>query len=118
MAKKKKRAARKKTTSEEAIEVQLPVEWYVPDDIKTYHVTDMMVQYVGNAFVASFYELRPPLFTGSSSERQKQAEKLTSIRKQCVTRVAIGVDRMPEFIKAFQANQKRYQDEVVGKEQK
>ena len=118
MAKKKKRAARKKTTPEKAVELQVPVEWYVPDYIKTYHVTDLTVQYTGNAFVASFYEVRPPLLLGSQSEVEKQAEKLTSIRKQCVTRVAIGVDRMADFIKAFQANQKRYKDKVVGKEQK
>jgi len=118
MAKNKKRAARKNTTAEEAVEVQVPVEWYVPDDIKTYHVTDMIVQYTGNAFVTSFYEVRPPLLSGSPSEVKKQTETITSIRKQCVTRVAIGVDRMDDFIKAFQANQKRYKAKVLRKKKK
>ena len=108
MAKNKKRATRKKTTPGKIVEMQVPVDWYVPDDIKTYHVTDLTVQYTGNAFVASFYELRMPLLLGGEAEVERQAEKLTSIRKQCVVRVAIGADRISDFIKAFQANQKRY----------
>ena len=110
----KKKTAKKKTTLQ-ALERTIPVEWYTPDEIKTYHATDMTVSFTGHDFVVSFFELRPPLILGSVSERIAQSKEIKSVRKQCVSRIAVNVDRMPAFIKAFQTNLKRYKDAVKVK---
>ena len=111
----KKKRVRKKTVAR-AVEIPpVPVEWYIPEHIKTYYVTDMTVQFTGHDFVVSFFELRPPVILGSISERMEQAKRLKSVRKQCITRVAVNVERMPDFIKAFQTNLKRYKDQIERK---
>ena len=111
----KKKTAKKKNAIQAVEKQQFPVEWYTPDDIKTYHATDMTVSFTGHDFVVSFFEVRPPLILGSMSERRAQSKEIKSVRKQCVSRIAVNVDRMPAFIKAFQTNLKRYKDAVKVK---
>ena len=104
----KKKRAKKKSATHALKGLQVPVEWYTPDEIKTYHATDMTVSFTGHDFVVSFFEVRPPVILGSMSERIAQSKVIKSVRKQCVTRVAVNVDRLPAFIKALQTNLRRY----------
>ncbi len=58
----------KRKTAVKVLGKKIPVEWHTPDDIKTYHVTDMTIHFTGHDFVVSFFEVRPPLLLGSMSE--------------------------------------------------
>ena len=44
------------------------------------------------------------------SEVIEKSKEIKSVRKQCVSRVAVNVDLLPAFIKAFQINLKRYKN--------
>jgi uncharacterized protein DUF3467 len=85
-------------------QIEFPIEWYVPDSIKSQYATNMVVQHTEQEFILSFFETRPPLLLGNLTEEDIKA--IPSIRAECVARIVIARDRMPKFVEALQTNLK------------
>jgi Protein of unknown function (DUF3467) len=92
----------------------LPIEWYFPEHIASRYATNLVVQNTEHEFTISFFEVHPPLLLGSPEERELQLQQTKSIRAECVARVIIAAERMPEFVRVIQgqievykANQER-----------
>lgn len=82
--------------------VQLPIEWYVPEDLLSCYANNIVVQQTPHEFIISFFETLPPLIIGSLEEQKHQLEGLKSIRAKCVARILVNPNRMGEFIQALQ----------------
>ena len=98
------------------IQLQLPIEWDIPEEIKTRYSTHIVVQREGHEFIISFFETYLPIILGSPEELKQQIEKLESVRAKCVARVIIGAHRLPGFIKALQENFEAYSEQQTKKE--
>jgi hypothetical protein len=93
-------------TSKESHE--LPIEWYIPDDMVSQYATNMLVQTNPHEFIISFFQLYPPPLLGSPEEQKAKLEAMTSVRATCISRVIVAAERMPEFVKVLQETLTRY----------
>jgi hypothetical protein len=83
-------------------QIEFPIEWHVPDSIRSQYATNMVVQHTEQEFIISFFEMQPPLLLGNLSVDDIQS--LPSIRADCVARIIVARDRMPRFVEALQTN--------------
>ena len=84
--------------------VAIPLEWQVPEDLKTHFATNMVVSSSEGEFFITFFEVVPPFILGD-------VEKLTALKSvpaKAVARVAIAADRMEAFIDAMKRNLASY----------
>lgn len=79
----------------------VPIDWFVPDDIITRYVTNMVVQTSGHEVIISFFEAQPPIIVGPMDKKQKDLESIDSVRARCVARIAIAPARMEEFVRVL-----------------
>jgi hypothetical protein len=86
---------------------RVPIEWHVPDSIKSVYATNMVVQHAEREFLISFLLTRPPFLVGPLSEEALDSVK--SIRAECVAQIIVASERMPGFIKALQTNLETFQ---------
>jgi hypothetical protein len=82
--------------------VNLPIEWVIPEHIMSRYATNLVVQQTPHEFILSFFEAHPPVILGSPEERKATLERLKSIQVQCVARIIVAKERMPEFVKVLQ----------------
>lgn len=86
-------------------EIEVPIDWRVPDSIKSQYATNMIVQHTDHEFIVSFFETVSPILLAPLTTEQIQA--IDSVRAECVARIIIARDRMPRFIQALQTNLKK-----------
>lgn len=94
---------------EEAKAYRLPIEWYYPDDLRTGHATNFIVQHTKHEFYLSFFDFPPPILLGTDEEKKEELESLDSVRATAVARVAISTGRLQELIDTLQDNLNKYQ---------
>ena len=94
--------------------ISLPIEWHTPEHIISRYATNMMVQYVEHEFVLSFYEVQPPLTSDLFREEKGELKKLMSVQANCVSRVIVAKDKMPQFIAALQKSLEKMSDNKNG----
>jgi hypothetical protein len=73
----------------------VPINWEQPGDIPTYYATNIVIQSLGQEFLLSFYEVRPPIITGSLEEHT--AEFAQGIPAKCVGRIIVSPGRLQQF---------------------
>jgi hypothetical protein len=95
-------------------QIELPIEWHVPDEIRTIHATSMVVQCDGRDFILSFFEVLPPLLLGE--DIKEQAEKLTSVRATCIARVLVPGNKFAAFAQALAKSVQRVGVSVTNAE--
>jgi hypothetical protein len=83
---------------------ELLIEWHVPENLKSNYATNMVVQYTGEEFVISFFEVKPPIILGSPEEIKSALPKLESVRAECLAQIIVSPKRMKKFIKAMQTH--------------
>jgi hypothetical protein len=88
------------------IKKQLPIEWYVPENIVSQYANNIVVQHGDNEFIVSFFLTIPPLIIGSPEEIRAQVEKVEEVRSKCVARIIIAPEKMELFIQALTTNYK------------
>lgn len=88
---------------------EVPLEWHFPDSIISRYATNLVVQNTEHEFILSFFEFNPPIVLGTPEERREQIEKLETVRGECVARIIVSPERLPNFINVLQDNLKRYQ---------
>jgi len=91
---------------------QLPIEWYVPDDLVSRYVTNMLVQQTAHEFIISFFESYPPVVLGSPEEQREKLKSLSSARATCVARMIVAVERMPEIVQVLHEALARYSSQT------
>lgn len=84
------------------------IEWEIPDDVQNRYANNVVVQHSQYEFTISFFEVRPPMLWGSPEEKKELISNITSIPAQCVARIVVSPDKMPEIINALQDNFQKY----------
>jgi hypothetical protein len=93
---------------EETHFAQVPLEWYVPEDLVSRYATNLVVQHSEHEFVISFFEIHPPLLLGTPEEIEAKLKQIESVQAHCVARIIVAAERMPEFLQVLQHNLDRY----------
>ncbi len=89
-------------------EITLPVEWHVPDNIQNRYVHNLIVQPGKYELTLFFFETQVPPFAGSPEEARDFLTKLGSIRSECIGKMTVSPQLVPEIIKALQAGLDNY----------
>lgn len=83
-------------------QVAIPVEWHVSEHIKSNYADNVIVQTRKHDSIISFFETQLPPFAGTEEENRAFLEKLDSVRAECVDRVIVAPELLPEIIKTLQ----------------
>lgn len=84
--------------------IMIPIEWYVPEGLKSQYVTNMVIQHTDEEFIMSFFEMKTPIILGSPEKIKSTFEHMQTVRAECVSRIIVTPKRMVEFIKVMQKN--------------
>jgi hypothetical protein len=94
--------ADKKKRAETPNIVPLSIEWHVSEEILSRYTTHLVVQCTEQECTVSFFEIKAPILLGQTQEEIAQkAKELKSIRAECVSRIVIPLNKVPEFIGAM-----------------
>ncbi len=93
---------------EQSNEIRLPVEWYVPENIQNRYVHNLIVQPGKYELTLFFFETQIPPFTGSPEEVRDFLKKQGSIRSECVSKLTVPPQLVPEIIKALETGLESY----------
>jgi hypothetical protein len=88
--------------------VTIPVEWPIPDNIQSQYASAVFVQPGQYEITLSFFEVRPPVLTGTPEENRATLEKLGPIQAKCVGRIIVDPDLIPKLIDALQIGLEGY----------
>ncbi len=88
--------------------ITLPVDWHVSENIQSRYATNIVAQPIQHEFVISFFEAQPPIFIGTPEENKTRYQELGAIRAECVARIIVAAERLPEFIEALQTTLAAY----------
>jgi hypothetical protein len=83
---------------------EIPLERTYPDDLKSFFISNMVIQHESDHFIISFFEIWPPVILGSSEERERTINNLNHIEAKCVSRLVVMPDKMREFIDVMNNN--------------
>jgi hypothetical protein len=84
------------------INKQVPIKWYIPDNIITRFASNMVVQTIENEFKISFFEIKPEIRFDTSTPPPSE------VQAECVATVIITADRLPKFIEVLQGQLNLY----------
>lgn len=88
--------------------ITLPIEWHVPESIQNRYVHNLIVQPGRYELTLYFFETQIPPFTGSPEEVRDFLTKQSSIRSECVSKMTVSPQLVPEIIKALQTGLNNY----------
>jgi hypothetical protein len=88
--------------------IKLPIDWHVPDTLQSRYVHNVAVQPGAHEFTLFFFETQIPPFVGTAEENKEYLQKKGSIRFECVSKIIVAPQLMPEIIKALQAGLDNY----------
>lgn len=92
--------------SEKISQIQIPIDWNVPDDLIARYATNMVVQKLENEFIISFFDIKQPIIIGEPAIIEEKLKELKSIRANCVAQIIVSADKMPKFVDALTYNLK------------
>lgn len=82
--------------------MDIPIEWHIPDSIQSRYASNVFVQAGQYEIVLSFFETQLPIFTGSTEENKAKLEQMGAVQAECVGRIIVDPDVVPNLIKALQ----------------
>ena len=88
--------------------VEIPVEWHIGDQIKSNYADNVVVQARKHDIIISFFETQLPPFGGTPEDNRTFLETLSSIRAECIGRIVVAPELVPEIIKALQTGYDGY----------
>jgi hypothetical protein len=91
---------KKKIEATNAI-TKVALEWHGMERVATAFATNMTVQCSEHDALLSFFEVRPPILTGTPEENLEELNKIGFVRAECVARVGMSAARIPDFIEAL-----------------
>ncbi len=96
--------------------VLLPVEWHVPDTIHNQYVHNVIVQPGQYEITLFFFETRIPPYIGSPEANREYLLKQGSVRFECVSKMTVAPQLVPEIIKALQVGLENYNSSKANEE--
>ena len=93
---------------EESAVYKWPIEWYFPEDITSRYATNLVVQHSEHEFIISFFEVERPVVVGPPEYVEARLKEITSVRANCIARIIVAAERMPEFVRVLQLNLEKY----------
>jgi len=97
--------------------ITLPIEWHIPEGLKSQFATNLVIQHTDQEFIISFFEIEKPVLLGSPDEVKSKLEVIGKMRANCVARIIVTPKRMEEFIKAMQTNLDKFHSRTEKKEE-
>ena len=86
----------------EKIEAQtLSIDLTYPEALIGRYANHVIVQAGAHEVNILFYEIRPPMLMGSSEQVQEQAKHISSVKAECVSRVIVPVNIVPNLLAAL-----------------
>lgn len=73
-----------------------PIKWIIPDSIRTEHATNLVVQQRGSEFTFLFFEVEPPLFSGTPEEQAKAYQDMQEIPGKCIAKIVMSAENTTE----------------------
>ncbi len=104
-------------TKNERETIAVPMEMFIPDSLSTKYATNMVVQHTEHEFIIFFFEAQPPLVIGTPEEQKEALQKIKKVKAECVAKIVVAANRMPEFVNVFQTNLRQF-NKKLKKEQK
>ena len=89
-------------------EIMLPVEWHVSDTVQNRYVHNLLVQPGKHEITLFFFETQIPPFAGPPEANREYLLKQGSIRFECVSKITVAPQLVPEIIKALQVGLDNY----------
>jgi hypothetical protein len=96
--------------------VQLPIDYAHAEEIISRYANNIVIQHTKHEFIISFFETLPPILIGEPNNIKSKLEKLGRVRANCVARIVVSVENMPDFVNAIQENLKKYQSKMEDAE--
>ncbi len=96
--------------------VTLPIEWYVPDTIHNQYVNNVIVQPGQYEITLFFFETRIPPYIGSPEANREYLLKQGTVRFECVSKMTVAPQMVPEIIKALQTGLDNYNASKASEE--
>lgn len=93
--------AKRKVETDKRV-VNIPLKWYIPDNIITRFASNMIIQTIESEFKISFFEIKPEILLQPSEPPPKE------VRAECVASVIVTPERLPKFIDVLQRHLNRY----------
>jgi len=88
--------------------VTLPIEYHIADTIQNRYVHNMVVQPGKYEITLFFFETQIPPFSGSPEENRDFLLKQGSVRFECVSKMTVAPQLVPEIIRALQTGLENY----------
>ena len=83
--------------------ITLPIDWHVSDSVQGRYVDNVIVQPGKYNIAMFFFETQVPPFVGTSPEENlAYLQSKGPIRAECVGKMVVAPELMPEIIKAMQ----------------
>jgi hypothetical protein len=93
---------------EQPQEVMLPIEWHVPESLQGHYANNVLVQPGQFEINLFFFESRIPPFAGPPEASREYLLKQGSVRFECVGKMTVDPQLVPEIIKALQIGLDNY----------
>jgi hypothetical protein len=90
-------------------DVSVPIDLYVPDDLQSHYVHNVIVQPGQREFALFFFETQVPPFVGSPKENKDELMR-QGVRFKCVGKMIVAPELVPEMIQALQVGLSSYND--------
>jgi hypothetical protein len=73
-----------------------PIKWNIPDSMRTEHATNLVVQQRGSEFTFLFFEVEPPLFSGTPEEQARAYQDMQEIPGKCIAKIVMSAENTTE----------------------
>jgi hypothetical protein len=90
------------------LQITFPLEWHIPESMSSRYADNIIVQPRKYDVIISFFETQPPPLGGTPEQNRSFLEKLGSIRAECVAKIVVAPDLLPDIIKALQRGYEAY----------
>jgi hypothetical protein len=101
---------------EQPQEVTLPVEWHVPENVQNRYVHNVLVQPGKHEITLFFFETQIPPFAGPPEFYREYLLKQGSVRFECVGKMTVAPQLVPEIIKALEEGLDNYNTSNASEE--
>lgn len=95
----------------ETIGKKIKIERTYPEELKSYFVSNVVVQHQLDNFILSFFEVWPPAILGETEEEKiKELNSIEKVEAKCVARLVLTPSTMKEFLDTMTGNWKNYEE--------
>jgi hypothetical protein len=88
--------------------IKLPIEWHVPETLHNQYVHNVIVQPGAHEITLFFFETQIPPFIGTPEENRDYFQKQGSVRFECISKMTLAPQLIPDVIKALQVGLDNY----------